>query len=221
MLVTENPLFPDAGHPTPICTTPELMGFVETKEELHERIYQLYALFACDAEKTAVAAKIPLEVVEEMAKNGRWDAQFQTLIKLRQSGRPGDLERATNRAINFVQAHNYRRFLERIMRMLSLLTPKELEEYCFEIRIDKQGNESRKMACRPFADLATAIEKCHAMTYAALTDTASDRQHRKEGHEEGEQVVDAHVQIAGALQRMHRESNPKQSDKDSGDSVTT
>lgn len=206
MNITDNPIFTD-GAPSEkfsICSPPELTGYAESTEEQQERIYQLYALFACDAERTAVAAKIPVEVVEKMAQDGRWDAQFKTLIKLRTSGRPGDLERATNRAINFVQAHNYRRFLERVMRKFALLTENDLSDFCFEIRIDVKGNEIRKLNMRPLADLATAIEKCHAMTYAALTDTASDRAKRAENHEEDKQTQDAHVQIAGALQRLHK-----------------
>lgn len=180
----------------------------EQQIETNERIFQFYALFGCDPERTAVAAEVPLEHVLKLAEDGQWNKQFATLIRLKSTGRPGDLERATNRAINFVQAHRYRLFLERVLRHFALVPRDQLEDMCVELRVDAKGNESRKVNCRPFADLAAALEKCHAMTYLALVDTASDRQRNNAEAPQSQENVDVHVQLAGALQRA-REGKAK------------
>jgi hypothetical protein len=171
-------------------------------QDIHEKVYQYYALFGCDVERAAIAANLPVERVRQMALDGRWEDQLKVLVRLKQSGKPGDMERATNRAINLVQAHRYRLLLERLLREFSLLTPAALRDWCMEITEGDDGIVKRKLVTRPFADLATALEKCQSMTYLALCDTATDRSKRGETVDESQTAADVHVQIAGGLQRM-------------------
>jgi hypothetical protein len=175
-------------------------------QDLNEKVYQYYALFGCDVERAAIAANIPVEQVKQMAIDGRWEDQLKVLIRLKQSGRPGDLERATNRAINLIQAHRYRLLLERILRRFSLMRESDLHALCVEETESKDGIVRSKLVTRPFADLATALEKCQAMTYLALCDTATDRNKRGENPEESSAEADAHVQIANGLQRMREKA---------------
>lgn len=185
-----------------------LQDFIPVREDedgldLVEKVFQYYALFCCDVYRAALAANLPVEDVQRMAAEGRWNDRLKTLVKLSESGRPGDVERATNRAINFVQAHKYRILLEKILRGLAAIQKQKLDSFCYEEYEVKGGGTKRKLLCRPFADMASALEKCHAMTYAALNDTVSERRERKE--EPGSAHVDVHVQIANQLAKLRQE----------------
>jgi RecG-like helicase len=165
-----------------------------------EQAWQLYAVFCGDVERTAHALGLrPVDVLK-MAESEGWQDKLKPIIELTQSSRPGDIERGINRALNFVQAHRMRLFVERIVTKLSGLTQEEIEEYLFTDHKPKDGEKFKRLATRALADLASAMEKAHALTYLALGDTAQDRNRRGEGTESGgHSASELHAQIAQAF----------------------
>jgi hypothetical protein len=93
--------------------------------------------------------------------------------------------------------------IERVVFRLYNMKPDEMEEYLFaQSSIGKDGKEYvyKKLTTRSLADLASAIEKCHAMSYMALNDSAPERGRRKD---DSDPVAagDMHVKIAEAMQK--------------------
>jgi hypothetical protein len=168
-----------------------------------EQAFLLYAKFCGDVEKTAHSLNISPLVLIEAAKELGWNDKLASIIKLKKSGRPGDIERGINRALNFVQAHRMRVFLERMICRLEAMTDEDFFEYCMQTETtNKDGivTRTKKLTTRPLADLASALEKVHAITYAALSDTPADRTARKEQHESGEaSIQEVHSAIAQAM----------------------
>ena len=84
-----------------------------------EQAFLLYATFCGDLEKTAHALNVrPVEVLRMVDEEG-WNERLKAILELKKSGRPGDIERAINRALNFVMAHKFRLFLERVLFRLT------------------------------------------------------------------------------------------------------
>ena len=175
-----------------------------------EQIFQLYAVMGCDPEKTAGATNMSVADVKALAKAGDWDNRLEILKRLRKSGKPGDAERATNRAINFVQAYRYRILLERILRRLCAYQDADLDRLFDTPIFNREGDiVGRRITTRPFADLAVAIEKCQSLIYVALNDTVSERIERDD-ETGGKQAsaTELHVQIATQLAKMRGANAP-------------
>jgi len=161
--------------------------------------FLLYAQFCGDAVRTAAALNIKPCDILEVAKDSEWDSQIQPILELKASGRPGDVERALNRAVNFVQAYKLKIFLERILSKLDQMKEEDVEEYIFQTNV-RDGVVSKKMDTRPLTDLVAAIEKCHALTYMALGDTATERVKRVDNASAN--LEDIHVKMADAFARI-------------------
>lgn len=169
-----------------------------------EQVFLVYATLLGDSVATAAAVGCTQAVVAKLADQERWDDRIAPMVKKKKSQRPGDVERAINRAINFAQSHRLRMFLERVARQLYDMNDSSLAEYLIKItpgaKPDAEGKQKMSLSTRPLADLATAIEKAQALTYQALSDTATDRKTRDEGHDDGEMSAAAlHAQIAKAM----------------------
>lgn len=169
-----------------------------------ENVFMLYATFCGDVERTAHAAsKTPTEILVLAEAHG-WNEKLRGILELKRSGKPGDVERAINRALNFVQAHKFRLFLERVLRDIYSLDSAYLMDLLVVASTDKDGNKSHKLSTRAFADLAAALEKCQAMTYSALGDTAAERKGREDSNEAEASGVSLHSKLAA----MMAESSP-------------
>ncbi len=174
--------------------------------------FMLFATFAGDVVRTAHAAGVrPVDILKVAEAEG-WMEKLKPIIELQKSQKPGDLERAMNRAINYVQAHKLRLFLERIMSRICGMNETDLREYLFqgETKLNKAGepvSESKKLSTRPLADLAAALEKVHSMTYLALGDLSSDRARRKESSDLDQSDAGAlHIRIAAGMAKV-KENN--------------
>ncbi len=192
---------------------PGVNGYPDVKFD-REQAFVLYATFSGDVEKTAFALGADRLEVIATANAGKWQERLEAIFKLKQIGRPGDIERGINRANNFAQASRMRLFFEKLVHRLYTMTDEELDEYCFS-RIettDKAGNVTveRKLNTRPFADFASALEKVHSMTYAALGDTAGERT-RRAGLEEDRHIdtKDIHAAIADAVSKAAGDASPR------------
>lgn len=181
----------------------ELDPPTEVKILGREQAFLLYASFCGDVERTAHAINVAPTAVIDMAESGKWNEKLKSIIALKRSAAPGDLERGINRALNFVQAHRYRLFLERVINRLTDMTPAEFEGYLLVDEFNpKTGQTKSSINARPLADLASALEKCSAMSYQALSDTAQDRARRDEATEGGEASGAIHAAIAKAMSEI-------------------
>lgn len=167
-----------------------------------ENAFMLYATFCGDAERTGHALNIPAAAVLKLAEAGQWNEKLRGILELKRSAKPGDVERAVNRALNFVQAHRLRLFLERVLRRLCEASSDDLENLMATFK-GAAGQDSkyleRRFSTRPFADLASALEKCHAMTYQALNDTAPERKAREDAPDHDRSAGELHAKIAAAF----------------------
>lgn len=174
-----------------------------------ENAFLLYATFCGDVVRTAHALNVPAQAVLAIADEEGWTGKLKPIIDLSKSQKPGDLDRAVNRALNFVQCHKMRCLLERVLRELTEKTDAQLAELSLESVSSKDGEKIKTKLCtRGFADLTSALEKCHAMSYLALSDTAQDRSKRKEAGGE-ESVPDLHAAIAKAMAQAGASNTPR------------
>src|SRR5688572_22843964 len=102
------------------------------------QVFLLYATFAGDAVRTAHAAGLRVVDVVRVARDEGWDTKLAPIIELSRSQRPGDLDRAINRAVNFSQCHRMRLFLERVLSRVSGMNAEELEQYILTSKLDKE-----------------------------------------------------------------------------------
>src|SRR6185503_17950727 len=76
------------------------------------QIFLVFMALVGDAEKTAIALDLKPEFVRELANQHQWSEKVARISVLSKSGKPGDWERAQNRALNFVQCHRLRRAID-------------------------------------------------------------------------------------------------------------
>lgn len=172
-----------------------------------ENAFLLFATFCGDVERTAHALNISGASVLKMAEDEGWLTKLHGIIELKRSKKPGDVERAISRAINFVQAHRYRMFLERVVHHLVGMNEEEFKTYLLT-KATKEGIVSA-LSTRALADLASAIEKCHAMTYLALNDTAQERIKRNEIDDGETSGGEIHAQIQKAFAEVRASNSPR------------
>ena len=105
-----------------------------------------------------------------------------------------------NRAVNYVQAHRLRSFLERVLQHIFSCPLEQIEEWMFSYQYVKDGKEPiKKFSTRPLADLAAALEKCHVLTYMALGDSATERRTRNDAPDADISGGEIHARIAAAM----------------------
>lgn len=138
------------------------------------QILLTYVALVGDCNKTAEALNLEPAVVQALADAEGWVNKIQRVTLMAKSGKPGDFERAQNRALAFVQGHRVRMLLDNVIRRFEGMSP---EEICDAVSsVGKNG--ARILSARYFADLASAAEKASAMCYSALGDTAGERVQR-------------------------------------------
>jgi hypothetical protein len=167
-----------------------------------ENAFQIYCGFAGDVERTALTLGVDVSIVSQISEELKWPERIKSLLELKKSGRPGDLERAISRASNFVIAHRMRIVLQRMVNRLYLLTDDQLFEQCYTQIIRGVGSSQRiekVLNCKPFSDLCAALEKMASMTYAALNDTVTERTSRDDDKSDTTAVVEVHALIQTAM----------------------
>lgn len=167
-------------------------------------VFQLYCTFCGDVVKTAAAAGVrPVDILRVSSAEG-WAEKLGPILDLAKSQQPGQWERSCNRAVNYVQSHKLRMFLERVLSRITSMNAEELESYILTSKLDKNGMKTAKvLSTRALADLASSIEKCHAMSYLATNDTAQDRGRRKEqATDDGADCSSLHLKIAQAMSQV-------------------
>lgn len=163
------------------------------------QIFLTFMSLVGDCARTAAALDIDPAIVEGLAEQEGWIDKVRRLSVMSKSGKPGDYERAQNRALNFVQAHRLRMTVDAMLRSFDGLTP---EQILFKFTsFDKLGREH--ISARFLADLAAAAEKIQALSYAALGDSVKERVERA-GDNDGEMTPDQlHAAVIAALNAPH------------------
>lgn len=179
-----------------------------------EQVFLLFAAFGGDVFRCAHACGQPPEVVTCMAEEGKWMERIRALIQLKKGEKGPDVERGISRAINFVQANRYRLILERVIRSLDKLPDAELMDQFVSRKVARDGTPVvTGVSFRLLADLATALEKVHWMSYQALLDAPNDRTGRREKvKDEDTTGDDIHARIARTLAGMTDHSPTKQAE---------
>lgn len=172
------------------------------------QVFLLFSTFAGDVERTAHASGLSAAAVIDLATSCKWHDKLKAILALKRSSNQGDVERGLNRAMNFVQAHRLRLFLDRILLKLSMMDNDELDEYFLTGPEIKGASKPKALSTRALADLASACEKCAAMSYQALSDTATDRAGRDEGEGGGDSSGAIHAQIAAAMASIGKDLSP-------------
>lgn len=167
-----------------------------------------YMTFVGDVDRTAHAMEMEPAQVREMAEAEGWNEKIRRVSVMSKSGRPGDFERATNRALCFVQAQCIRQQLNRLLKQVTDMTEDELmDRACVRT---KDGG--RQLSAKFFTDMANAAEACHRMSYAALGDTISERSEAEGGKGQSGGPNDLHAAIIASLSdpALHPEPVTKQ-----------
>ena len=187
-----------------MIASPESADFVAFDRE---QAFLLYATFCGDVEKTAHALNVrPVEILRVVDEEG-WTDKLRSIIELKKSGRPGDIERAINRALNFVMAHRFRMFLERVLLKITGMNAEEFEQYL--LTNETKDGSFRRLSTRALADLASAMEKAQAMSYMALNDSAPERVKRKMVEDDSTAGGELHARIAAAMAQVRSSKSPR------------
>jgi hypothetical protein len=187
-----------------IVAVEQTFGAVKAEDLDIEQTFMLYASFCGDVVRTAHASGATTSQVIDLAQKNDWMGRIRELVELKKTDKPGVIEKEFSRAMNFVQAHRYRVYLERVLRKLIAMSEDDLFKFLVSDRIDKTGRVvGQVFSTRPLADFASALEKVHWMSYQALGDTPQDRLRAKEKPSDGElSETDVHARIAKAMAGM-------------------
>jgi hypothetical protein len=170
-------------------------------------VAQAFLLYmACVGDCDRVAAAIDLEPaqVRALAEEEGWSEKVQRISVISKNGRPGDFERAQNRALCFVQAQCIRNQLNRLLHEVTAMTTDELMARA-SVRTRDGGTQ---ISAKFFVDMAGAAEACHRMTYMSLGDTITERMDSPNGGgAKGSSSNDLHAAIIASL------SNPADAPK--------
>lgn len=167
-------------------------------------IFMCYMAVVGDVERTAAALNMDPAVIEALAEKFGWLEKIRRVSLLSKGKKPGEVDRAQNRALAFVQATRFRTMLDNLLRAVEEKHGDELLD-AFTHRSDRGGAH---LSARFLADLAAAMEKVHLMTYAALGDSAGERKDRTDDHGESLSPNAMHAAVIAALNNPEARALP-------------
>lgn len=155
------------------------------------QIFLVYMAVVGDVDKTALSLDLDPKIVQSLAQSEGWSEKIRRISYISKSSKPGEWERAQNRALNFVQAHRVRSLIDRLINHFAEQTPEEM--------VEKNKSREDLPSAKFLSDLLSAAEKAHHLSYAALGDTVAEREGRVD--EEGNSVSAAtiHASLIAAL----------------------
>lgn len=161
--------------------------------------FLVYMSLVGDVERTAHALNKDPEFIRRLADEEGWSAKIQRVSLMSRGQRPGDWERAVNRAMIFVQAHQLRGVIDSVLRELREMDTKQLMHWCSNV--DRNGVPH--FSAKPLSDLTTAMEACSRLSLVALADTVTERVERDEAKDGGGLKVSAlHAAIISGLSNL-------------------
>lgn len=167
--------------------------------------FLMFMLTAGDCERTALALDIDVAHVRQMSEAEGWPEKVKRVSVMSKSGRPGDYERSVNRALNFIQAQTLREQVNRLLREVTDMTDEELlSRACVRTR-----DGGQQLSAKFLVDLTSAAEAVHRMTYASLSDTATERAEREGAGPEGAGNINSmHAAIIASLSNPSSDPGP-------------
>lgn len=168
------------------------------------QVFLAFMTFVGDAERTAASLDLEPAQVRELAEAEGWNEKIRRVSLMSKSGRPGDFERATNRALCFVQAQCIRQQVNRLLAECAEMSNEELlSRACVRSR-----DGGTQLSAKFLVDMASAAEACHRMTYAALGDTITERAEAEGGSGKGPSSNDLHAAIIASLSNPDQQPEP-------------
>lgn len=159
-------------------------------------IFLGYMALVGDTDRTALAFNITPRVVRSLAERHGWEDKIRSISFQNKQGKPGDFEKATNRALCFVNGHILRSIIQRILENLNSMSRADIVKTV----ISQKRTGEITFSAGFYSDLAAAMERCHSMCYAALADASADRSRTDKEAVNAELSVDAlHAAISSAL----------------------
>jgi len=163
-----------------------------------------FMTFIGDVDRTAAALDLEPKQVRELAEAEGWADKLRRVSLMSKSGRPGDFERATNRALCFVQAQCIR---QQLNRLLTEVTNMSVEDLMSRASV-RTRDGAMQLSAKFFVDMAGAAEACHRMSYIALGDTITERTESEGGSGKGPSTNDLHSAIIAHLSDPSQQIGP-------------
>lgn len=157
------------------------------------QVFLVFMSLIGDEGRTATALDLEPAFVEWLAEQEGWKEKVRRISIMSKSEKPGDWERAQNRALNFVQAHRVRLLIDRLLQILTKDSDEDAESLLK--RLSTMGKDGHcNISARFFADLTSAMEKVQTLSYYALGDSVAERRDRSE--QKGSEVSAAQIHAA-------------------------
>lgn len=138
-----------------------------------------YVAVVGDIQKVALLFDLDPALVEKLAEENEWVSKIKRLSLVSKEGADsGEWAKMQSRALCYIQGHQLRLVLQKILENVNQMTREDLVA---TITAVKAGSVT--FTARFYADLAAAMQSAHQMCYAALGDSASERDTEKKGDE--------------------------------------
>lgn len=159
------------------------------------QVFLVFMSLVGDVERTALALDLDPKFVEKLAAEEGWAQKIRRISVMSKSEKPGDWEKAQNRALCFVQAHQASMLIDRFLHLLNIKDDLGIEACA--THVSKDGSQ-KYVSARFLADITSAMEKLQHLKYTALGDTAGER--KTEEKQSGEQAAGSiHAAVIAAL----------------------
>lgn len=164
------------------------------------QIFLVYVSSVGDISKTAAALDLDPAIVESLSISEGWVEKVKRLTLMSKSGKPGDFERAQNRALNYVQAHLFRLTIEKALKYVRDMAIEEVLEGTASREVVAMRKIEKRISGRFFTDMSKALETVQHLTYAALGDTAVERKiSESAGGDGAASAANLHAAVIAAL----------------------
>lgn len=158
-------------------------------------VYIGYTALVGDVERTALAFNLSPRVVRHLAEKFSWEDKIRSISLLSKGSKPGDWEKAQNRALCFVSGHMLRSVIQRIVENIHGMSRADVVK---TVIVQKGGGVT--FSAGFYSDISAALERCNSICYAALEDAAGDRTRAGKEAVNAELSVEAlHSAISSAL----------------------
>lgn len=144
---------------------------IDTKNIDVAAVFLGFCAVCGDIQKVALLFDLDPALVEKLAEENSWTDKIKRLSLVSKDGTDnGEWARMQNRAISYVQGHQLRSVLQRILENINQMTREDLTATVTAV---KAGSVS--FTARFYADLSAAMASAHSLCYQALNDGPGDR----------------------------------------------
>lgn len=147
-------------------------------------------------ERTALAMDVDPAIVQALAEQEGWIEKLRRVSLLSKSDKPGDHERAVNRALNFCAGHLLRGLIQKV---LDALAKQDGAGLLATLASSKAGQVT--YSAKLFSDLSSALEKATHITYVAMSDSIPERE-GPDAEVENMSMSMVHASVLSALNQV-------------------